>query len=207
MTPILQAFAENLNAFQINQTLGAGDQKLSDHLAHNALYEYEIQNPDKEIIGMAQEETKKGWVPFWIKNSYLKGQREIELKITNENHDSILFLKRSSYILASTTLIYDERQELFATIKRRFHPFIKKYEFRSKNQKLIGFIQAPITKIWTFPIYNSRRREIGKIKKLFPTVGQLLTDRETLKAQCGKMSAEEKILTLAASIILSIEHF
>ena len=209
MSPSLQTFAENLNEFQIRQTLGVGEpgQKLGKHLTHNALYEYEIQNQDKEIIGMAQEEEKEGMVPFWIKNSYLKGRRAVTLKITNESYDTILYLKKPSHGLASTTLIYNEHQELFASIKGRFHPFIRKYEFRAKNQKLIAFIHAPITKIWTFPIYNPRKREIGKVKKRFPTVGEFLSYRETFKAQTNKMSPEEKIMTLLASLILSIEHF
>ncbi|MYE07326.1 MAG: hypothetical protein F4X95_01025 [Oligoflexia bacterium] len=209
MTPALQAFVEKLNKFQIHQTLGVGEpgQKLSAHFAHDDPYEYEIQKLDKEVIGMAQEEVKKELVPFFIRNYYLRHQRNIKLKIINENHNPILYLKRSSYVLASTTLIYDEHHELFATIKRQFHPFIRKYEFRTKNQELIGFVHAPITKIWTFPIYNPRKRKIGIIKKRFPTIREFLTYRETLKVQTGLMSPEEKIMTLSASIIISIEHF
>ena len=209
MTPTLQTFVEKLNKFQIRQTLGVGEpnQKLSNHLAYNAPYEYEIQNPEKEVIGMAQEEVKTELVPFFVKNYYLQGRRKIKIKITNENHNPILYLTRSSYVLASTTLIYDEYHELFATIKRQFHPFIRKYEFRTKNQKLIGLVHAPITKIWTFPIYTPRKRKIGIIKKRFPTIGELLTYRETLKVQTDTTSTEEKIMILSASIIISIEHF
>ncbi|MDE0119601.1 MAG: phospholipid scramblase-related protein [Bdellovibrionales bacterium] len=198
-----------MNKFQIRQTLGVGepDKKLSNHLAYNAPYEYEIQNPDKKVIGMIQEEVKKELVPFFVKNYYLRHQRNIKLKIINENHNPILYLKRSSYIMASTTLIYDERHEMLATIKRRFHPFIRKYEFRTKNQKLIGFVYAPIIKFWTFPIYNPRNKKIGIIKKRFPTIKEFLTYRETLKIQIGPISPEEKIMILAASIIISIELF
>ncbi|MDE0091918.1 MAG: phospholipid scramblase-related protein [Oligoflexia bacterium] len=209
MSPSLQAFAENLNEFRLCQTLGVAEpgQKLAKHLMYNAPLEYEIQSRNKEIIGMAQEEKKESLVPFWVKNSYLGKRRAIALKITDESDKSILYLKRSSYILASTTLIYDEHHELLASIKRRFHPFIRKYELRKKNQELIALIHAPITKPWTFPIYNPRKREIGKIKRLFPTAGEFLTYRETLNVQADNLSPEEKIMALSLSLILSIEHF
>ena len=210
MSPSLLSFVENMNEFKLRQTLGVSDdpsQKLLKHIGHDAPYEYEIQNQEGEIIGMAQEEKKESLMPFWVKNYYLKGRRAITIKVTNENYDVIMYLKRSAYILTSTTLLYDENREMFAVVKRRFHPFIKKYELLTQNRELIGFIHAPITKIWTFPVYNPRKREIGKIKKRFPTVGEFLTYRETFKAQCDKMSPEEKVMTLSASIILSIEHF
>ncbi|MCZ0933344.1 MAG: phospholipid scramblase-related protein [Oligoflexia bacterium] len=209
MTPALSSFAENLNEFRLYQTLGVSEpgQKLSNHLAYNAPLEYEIQNQDKEIIGMAQEEKKEGMAPFWIKNYYLGKNRAIALKITNENYEPILYLKRSPYILASNTLIYDERHELFASIKRRFHPFIRKYEFRKKNHELTALIHAPVIKPWTFPICNPRKREIGKIKKLFPTTGEFLTYRETLNVQANHLSPAERIMALSASLVLSIEHF
>ena len=210
MTPNLQAFVADLSEFQINQTLGVGkpNQKLGNHLMHNAPFEFEIQNSKKEVIGIAQEEEKDSLAPFWIKSYYLKGHRAMTLKISNESYEPIMYLNKN-HAFFSTSLIYNENQEPLASITRRFHPFIKKYDFHGKTprKELMAFIHAPITKPWTFPIYKPRKRKIGTIKKLFPSIGQALSYRETLKVQCEKISPEEKIMVLSASLIISIEHF
>ena len=210
MTPALQVFAENLNEFSLSETLGVakpGENKLFQHISHNTPFEFEIQNSNKEVVGIIQEEKKEDLVPFFIKNSWLKGRRAMKLKVSNEDHEPIMYLDKDDHVFASNTLIYDQEKELIGSIKRRFNLLARKYDFLTTNKQRLAFISSPIIKIWSFPIYNLRNREIGIIKKGLPSVGQFLTRREKIKVQFKEMSPEQKIMGLAASIVLSLEYF
>ena len=210
MTQALQALAKNLNEFSLSETLGVaepGESKLSKHLFYDAPFEFEIQNSNKEVIGTIQEEKKESLVPFFIKNSWLRGRRAIKLKVINQEYDPVMYLDKNDDVFASNTLIYNEKQEPIGSIKRRFHLLARKYDFLTTNKRKLAFIHSPITKIWSFPIYNLRNRDIGIIKKGLPSVGQFLTRREKIKVQFKRMTPEEKIMGLAASVVLSLEYF
>ena len=211
MTSKLKAFVENLTEFQMHQTLGVGeaDKKLMNHINHNAPYEFEIQDSNKEVIGMAQEQAEDSLAPFWLKNAYLKGHRAMTFKISDESFDPILYLKKDNNFFSTSYLLYNENKEPLGSIKKRFQLFITKFDFYwgKLRKRPMAFIHAPITKPWTYPIYNPRKREIGKIKRLNPSVGQALTYRATFKLQCEKMSVEEKIMALSASIALAVGYY
>ena len=210
MMSALQAFAENLNEFSLSETLGVtepGESKLLQHISHNTPFEFEIQNSNKEVLGIIQEEKKEGLVPFFIKNSWLRGRRAMKLKVSNENHETIMYLDKDDHVFASNTLIYNEEKEPIGSIKRRFNPLVRKYDFLTTNKQRLAFIYSPIIQIWSFPIYNLRNKKIGMIKKGLPSVGQFLTRREKVKVQLKGMSPEQKIMGLVASIVLSLEYF
>ena len=119
-----------------------------------------------------------------------------------------MYLKKDSAFFSTEYLLYNENKESLGFIKKRFHLFITKYDFylEKSRRKPMAFIHAPITQAWTYPIYNPRNREIGKIKKLSRSIGQSLTNKDTLKIQCAKMSPEEKIMALSAGIAIALRY-
>ena len=207
-------FFNNLSEFEINQTLGVGEDKKSGslgkffrHTSGSTATEYKITRGHQELLGLAQEIKTESFLPFWVRNSYAPKRRSIQMVIKDSNDKTILYVKRPMHILTSTTIVANNECEILAYIYERFDPFNRNYELRSRENRLVAFVKAPIIKPWTFPVLNLRKEEIGLIKKKWPNVGEYLTYRETLSIKYNTTSLEEKIMIFATALALSIDVF
>lgn len=212
-SPLL-AFFNDLSEFEINQTLGVekdGSRGLLSrffrHTGGLTADEYKITRGNRETLGLVQEIKTEGFLPFWLRNSYAPKRRSRQMVITDNNYKTILYLRRPMHILTSTTTVKDNGHNTLAYIYERFDLFNRKYELRSKENRLVAFIKAPIIKPWTFPIFNLRKKEIGLIKRKWPSVGEYFTYRETLSIKYQTTSLEERIMILVTALVLSIDLF
>ncbi len=214
MNSLLASFLNDLSEYKIKQTLGVSEPyqrgiliRIFRHSTYQAPNEYKIIGRNKEVLGLVQEHRSSGPVPYCLRNAYVGKHRPMTFLITNKDNEPILYVKRSFHILNSKTTVLDIDYKVLGYIKRTFHPFIRKYKLQTKEKKLIAFIHSPIINFWTFPIFNLRRRKIGMIQKQWFSLGEYLTFRETLKVKCAPMSLEEKTMTLATGITISIDLF
>ncbi len=212
-SPLL-TFFNNLSEFEINQTLGVEEDgnrgsfsRFFRHTGGLTANEYKITGGDQELLGLIQEIKTEKFIPFWLRNSYASKRRSMQMVVTDSDYKTILYLRRPMHILTSTTIIENNEHETLAYIYERFDPFNRKYELRSKEKRLVAFIKAPIIKPWTFPVLNLRKKEIGLIKKKWPSMGEYLTYRETLSVKYRTASLEEKIMILVTALVLSIDLF
>lgn len=214
MNSLLPTFFNNLSEFEINQTLGVGEDKRNGslikffrHTGGLTANEYKITRGRQELLGLAQEVKKESFLPFWIKNNYAPKRRSMQMVIKDSNDKIILHVKRPMHILTSTTIVANNKSEILAYIYERFDLFNRKYELRSRENRIMAFVKAPIVKPWTFPVLNLRNEEIGLIKKKWPSVGEYLTYRETLSIKYKTTSLEERIMIFATALVLSIDVF
>ena len=207
-------FFNDLSEFEINQTLGVEEDesrgavsRFFRHTGGLTANEYKITGGNQELLGLVQEIKTESFLPFWLRNSYASKRRSMQMVIMDSNHETILYLRRPMHILTSTTIIKDDEHKTLARIYERFDLFNRRYELRSKENRLVAFVKAPIIKPWTFPVLNLSKKQIGLIKKKWPGVGEYFTYRETLSIKYQTTSLEEKMMIFVTALVLSIDVF
>ena len=208
----LEKLSEHFTHYTVEQTWGVGNEptqeKAINYLYAANPYEYQVRGKRNEDLALVQEIPHSGKIAFWLKNYYLSGMRRVDLHVMDTDKKLIFSIESPGALFQYKAKIFDAKEHPLGTIKKVFNPFIKTYHLRARNSRSLLTIRAPLFKPWTFPIYNSRQKEVGKITKKTPSLGQFMTHRETLEAKCSSMtSLEERCLILSATLLISIDHF
>ena len=206
----VEKFSEHLTYYTIDETWGVGDEaegeKVINYLSYANPMEYRVRGRKDEDLALVQEIPGSGQISFWLKNYYLQGMRRIELHIMDSDSNLIFSIEIPGSIFQYKAKVFDHNHRPLGTIKKIFNPFIRTYHLRARNSPSSLTIKSPIFKPWTFFIYNYKKREMGRIIKKMPSVGQFLTYRETMETKCSSTtSPEERCLILSATLLISID--
>ena len=199
--------------FGVKKTFGVGMDRKSGltkffkYTGYETLNEYKILSNDEEL-SLIQEQKKPSLVPYDIKKAFLRGRRPLTLAVSDTDQNTVLYLKRPFYLLASTTLVLNAQGLILGYIWGRFDPGFRRYDLLTKHKKLLGFIKSPVLlKHWRFPVFNPQRAKIGAVEAEW-TVKEFMTERETMKIQYGKtVSWEGKMLIFALAFAISLDLY
>ena len=209
-------FKSSLSEFELRQTYGVGVsgpevsrfEKFMKHTGYETPNEYEIYSGE-ECCGRIQEIKKPSLVPFSLKKAFFSGRRGILFSVTDESGNIILYIKKPWHLLVSTYTVLSADEQPLAFVWRRLDPLFNKYDILFEDKKPFARINSSVAKPWTFPVLDPRQgREIGKIRKKIPSLGEAMTYRDTLHVRCdGDFSNLEKALFLATALAIAIDKF
>ena len=213
MSDSLSHFLENLSEFEFKQTMGVDDgsravEKFLKHTSYETINEYQILTKNQKPWGVTQECDVNNITLYALKKYFLRSKRATRFLIRDSHGRVRFYVKRPFHFLTSTNIAEDRNHNVLCYVFRRFSLFNRRYELRTANKRLLGFIDAPITKPWTFPVFDLRRRRIGLIRKKIPGVGELMTYRETLHIRCSStLSTEGKMMMMVTALTLCMDLF
>ena len=207
MTSPIEKISGHLRIFSLAQTHGVG---VGGSNAENALrsssaelLEYSVCGRNGDEIALVQELGKAG-LGLHLTKHYYRFYRAIELNVLDPSDKVIFSISKPEHFLSYKAVVNDSQGRTIGTVKKFFNPFIRTYQLRGGDSNL--FIRSPIIKPWTFPVFSGKR-EVAKITKSMPSLGQFMTERETLKVKSYLTSPVGRCLILAASILISANHF
>lgn len=94
-------------------------------------------------------------------------------------------------------------------IQQRFGIIHKKFDILSSEGILLMRMQAPVWKLWTFPIFKGEYQVALILKKWSGVMKEVFTDADsfTLEFKSQKLTLAEKELLLFASLFIDIIYF
>ena len=123
-----------------------------------------IIHKNGQTVGFITEQISSTGLWF-LRHIILRNRRPLHLILQDDKKNTLLFFHRPFYIWFSKLYTKDTQHKNIGYIQRKFSITHKKYHLFIKNTQPFGFIKAFFTKFWTFPILDSQRQSIGKIKK------------------------------------------
>ena len=145
-----------------------------------------------------------------IHNKYFQNGRALVLSIMDNQNKLIFSIEKpyhTPYIAGYKAVVKDEKNRPMGTIQKSFNPIFRTYQMRFKNVTYPLSIRAPVIRPWTFPIHNTKNREVAIITKKFPSAGEFLTYRQTLDVKCYLHSSEERCAILSVALLISNDYF
>ena len=169
---------------------------------------YEIQSPSGEKLGYIVE--RDGGLLDTLKRVFLRSHRPLEIDILSNDGGNVYHLSRKFFFLFSDLNVADRDGQKLGSIHRRFGILYKKYDICDKYGNPFAHIQAPIWRLWTFPISNKTGQSIGVISKKWQgLLREAFTDADSFLVDYGKgaWQTSQKIVILCAAVSIDFDFF
>ncbi|MBF8268543.1 MAG: hypothetical protein HW386_252 [Gammaproteobacteria bacterium] len=169
---------------------------------------YEIQTLSGEKLGYILE--RDGGLLATLKRLFLRSHRPLEIDILDKDGNNVYHLSRKFFFFFSDLTIADKEGHKLGSIHRRFGIIYKKYDICDKSGNPFAHIQAPIWRLWTFPITNRTGQNLGVItKKWQGLLREAFTDADNFVIDYGKGSWQtpQKTVILCAAISIDFDFF
>ena len=141
---------------------------------------YELKDQDGKILLVLQEQGNGIWL--WIKRNLFRAHRSLEIAVMSPtNGQTLATIQRPFYFFWSDIYLLDQGHKLLVQIHRRFALFKGKYDICDQSNNLIGNVEHPFLRLWSFKIFNRTGHEVGKISKQWGGIlKEIFTDADTL---------------------------
>lgn len=141
---------------------------------------YELKNQSGEVLLFIQEEGSGIWL--WFKRQLFRSHRPLAVAIYHpQTKNKIAMIQRPFYFFWSDIYLHDQAGKLLAQVHRRFAWFKGKYDICDHHNSLVGRVEIPFWRIWSFTLFDKVGREVGKIAKEWGGLfKEWLTDADTL---------------------------
>ena len=169
---------------------------------------YEIQTPSGEKFGYIVE--RDGGLLDTLKRVFLRSHRPLEIDILGNDGGNAYHLSRKFFFLFSDLNVADRDGQKLGSIHRRFGILYKKYDICDKHGNPFAHIQAPIWRLWTFPISNKTGQDVGVISKKWQgLLREAFTDADSFLVDYGKgaWQTSQKIVILCAAVSIDFDFF
>ena len=169
---------------------------------------YEIQTPSGEKFGYIVE--RDGGLLDTLKRVFLRSHRPLEIDILGNDGGNVYHLSRKFFFLFSDLNVADRDGQKLGSIHRRFGILYKKYDICDKHGNPFAHIQAPIWRLWTFPISNKTGQNTGVISKKWQgLLREAFTDADSFLVDYGKgaWQTSQKIVILCAAVSIDFDFF
>lgn len=142
-----------------------------------------------------------------IARQFLGTRRSMEILIFNESGEEILKLKRPFYLFFSKLTVFFQGIKI-GSVHRRLAFLYKLYDLRDSSGFVFSRIKAPLWRLWTFPIFNSSKRQIGKITKKWGGIAkEVFTDADRFQIQFPPCDFKQKATILSAALSIDLDFF
>lgn len=169
---------------------------------------YEVLTPENTRIGFVVEGA--GSMFNTIKRLIFRSHRPLEISVLNAQSEQVMQLSRKFFFFFSDLNVRDAKGGPMGSIHRRFAILKKKYDLKDERGAVFATIQAPIWRLWTFPIKNYAGQEVGVItKKWHGFLKEVFTDADQFYVDFGKMqwSLNQKAVIFSSAISIDFDFF
>lgn len=199
----LEKKLQNAQAVKIKQV-----RELIEMIGFEARNKYSIETEDGEVIGSAAEETK-GFLGA-VFRQILGHWRSFVIHIFGTDHSEVYLLNHPFRFYFERLEVASRSGELIGTIERRFSFLTKKFEVEDPHGRVIMSVASPIWRIWTFRFLAFDGRERAVVSKKWSGLGRemfLDADNFVLSFSSSDLTANERVLLLAAALFIDIRYF
>ncbi len=146
---------------------------------------------------------------FFLWRWILKALRPFVMLLVAADQRVLLKVKRPFRFYFHEADVYDEKDRLLGTIKRRFSILRKKYDVQDLHSGRTYQLFGPILHPWTFEIQDESGREYGKItKKWSGLLKEGFTDADNFGVLFPpEWPVDRKALFLGAVFLIDFVHF
>ena len=169
---------------------------------------YEILSLSGDRLGYIVE--RDGGLLDTLKRLFLRSHRPLEIDILDNDGSIVYHLSRKFFFLFSDLNIADGNGVKLGSIHRRFGIIYKKYDICDQYANPFAHIQAPIWRLWTFPIINKTGQNVGVISKKWQgLLREAFTDADSFVVDYGKgaWQTSQKIVILCAAVSIDFDFF
>lgn len=170
--------------------------------------QYEILDTDNNPVGMIAE--RSGGFFDTIKRMFLRSHRPLSIDVFDRAGKAVLHLGRTFFWFFSDLFVDSPSGQHLGAVHRRFGILYKKYELIDERGQVFARIEAPLWRIWTFPLLDSSGRKVGQIsKKWSGFMREMFTDADTFLIDFGdgSWSSSQRAVILAAAISVDFDFF
>lgn len=169
--------------------------------------QYEILNQQGARIALAAE--IGGSFGRTLLRMWLKSHRPLDLQIFDAQGGELLRIKRPFYFIFSEMTITNAQSGLVGHVRKRFGILYKKYDLSNAQGLVFARIKAPLWRLWTFPVIDSRNEPVGVIsKKWGGVVKEVFTDADRFQVEFPPSAGStEKAVLLAGALSVDLDYF
>lgn len=167
---------------------------------------YELLDTKGNNIGRLAEEGSG--ILHFLKKQIFRSHRSMAVKVWDKNGVEFLTLKRPFFFFFSDLYVIDEAGKTIGQVRRRFAIIYKKYDLLTNKGHVFGRVKAPIWRLWTFPIFDKRDREVGVVtKKWGGLLKEVFTDSDKFGIRLPQWEYEQRVIALACAISIDMDFF
>ena len=169
-------------------------------------YSLKLENGDQ--IGYAAEQGKGLWGLLF--RQFFGHWRPFYLHIFDQQKNLIYTANHPFRFLfqrLEVTSAVDGRK--IGTIQQRFGVIHKKFDILDGQEQVLMRMQAPVWKLWTFPILKGENQVAVILKKWSGVLKEIFTDADcfTLEFKSQKLTLAEKEMLLHATLFIDVIYF
>jgi hypothetical protein len=169
---------------------------------------YEIQSISGDGLGYIIE--RKGGISDTLKRLFLRSHRPLAIDVLDKTSQPVYHLSRNFFFLFSDLYITDQTGQKLGSIHRRFGLLYKKYDLRDEYGNTFARIQAPVWRLWTFPVLDKSGRDVGVISKKWQGfLKEAFTDADRFVVDYRETAwtLNQKTVIMAAAISIDFDFF
>jgi len=170
--------------------------------------QYEILDAQSNSVGLVAE--RSGGFLDAIKRLFLRSHRPLSIDVFDGSGQAVLHFGRTFFFFFSDLFVDSTSGQRLGAVHRRFGILYKKYDLLDGSGQVFARIQAPLWRIWTFPLIDSAGQAIGQIsKKWSGFLREAFTDSDTFLIDYGNgaWSEPQRAVILAAAISVDFDFF
>ena len=94
-------------------------------------------------------------------------------------------------------------------LQQRWAPLSKRFDVLDAHGQLLFEVRSPFWRLWTFPFTRGGQQRACIQKRWAGTLGELFTDADSFRVTFddGALSADERLLVLAAAVFVDLQYF
>lgn len=166
---------------------------------------YKVLDESGIEIGFVAEQ-RKGLLGTLLR-FMLRSHRPMHIKVWDKNRAELLDIERPFHWFFSDMTVSSNNRSI-GHIRQRFGIIYKKYDVADVNGKIFARVRAPFWRLWTFPIYDLRDKEVGVItKKWGGFLREIFTDEDKFRVDFAKFTALERAVIFATAITIDLDYF
>jgi uncharacterized protein YxjI len=164
---------------------------------------------DQENLPVAYAAEEKSGLGGVLLRQILGHKRPFKIHIYNEAREKMYELEFPFRWFFKTLYLRDHTGKHLGHLQERWAIFRKKFDIYDAQNRVIGEINTPFFKVWTFDVHSSHKK-LGTIQKKWAGIlGEFFTDKDNYLISYAdpNLPLEAKSLMLAMGLMIDIVYF
>ena len=173
---------------------------------------YEVYDAKGSKVGGIEEESSG--MGALLSRMIFKSHRPLNVKVFNTRKEISFYFTRTFFFFFSDMIVKSTVGQKIGSVHRRFALLSKKYDLTDERGQVFARIQAPIWRIWKFPIVSREGVSIGEITKKWRkgktgVLTEMFTDADTFLIDYGRghWTPQQRLVILATAISIDFDFF
>lgn len=168
---------------------------------------YEILAEDGAVVGFCAEQ-QKGLLGF-LARMFLGHWRAFDLFFFDSERRRVLTAHHPFRFLFQRLEVSTAEGRPLGALQVRFALLAKRFDVEDAAGRVAMTVSSPLWRMWTFPFEKNGRPAATVAKKWSGLLAEAFTDKDRFRVEFEdpSLSADERLLVLAAALFVDLQYF